>query len=101
MFYNYSEIIGGGQAARLQRILKGDENMNEYDMSILDRIYQSYVCGGDSLTFRLRKDPKADRTISALERLEGEGYIRIVSKTEANIRAAVTDKGIAYGNSAV
>ncbi|MCD8089946.1 MAG: hypothetical protein LUD81_04885 [Clostridiales bacterium] len=75
--------------------------MNEYDTTILERIYQSYVCGGDSLNFKLKKDPHMNKTISSLERLEKEGYINILSKTEANIRAAVTDKGIAFGNSAV
>lgn len=75
--------------------------MNEYDMGILDRIYQSYVCGGDSLTFKLKKDKYMNKTVAALERLEKEGYIEILSRTDSNIRAAATDKGIAYGNSAV
>ncbi len=75
--------------------------MNEYDEAVLERIYQSYVCGGDSLNFKLKKDPHMNKTIAAIERLEKEGYINIVSRTEFNIKAAVSDKGIAFGNSAV
>ncbi|MCD8158201.1 MAG: hypothetical protein LUD77_04690 [Clostridiales bacterium] len=75
--------------------------MNDYEQKILERIYQSYVCGGDSLNFKLKKDPWAEKTKKALEKLEEEGYITIVSKTEYNIKAAAADKGIAFGNSAV
>lgn len=75
--------------------------MNKYEQSILERIYQSYVCGGDSLNFKLKKDPNAKETEKALENLEKDEYITIVSKTEFNIKAAVADKGIAFGNAAV
>ncbi|MCD8214835.1 MAG: hypothetical protein LUC97_04210 [Clostridiales bacterium] len=75
--------------------------MNKYQQEILERIYQSYVCGGDSLNFKLKKDPHADKTAAAIEELEREEYITVVSRTEYNIKAAAADKGIAFGNSAV
>ncbi len=75
--------------------------MKEYEQTVLERIYQSFVCGGDSLNFKLSKEKNAAKLIAALNFLEQESYITILSKTDSNIKAAVTDKGISFGNSAV
>ncbi len=75
--------------------------MNKFEESVLERIYQSYVCGGDSLGFKLKNNKDADKIIRALEMLESENYIEIVGKTEFNIKAAIKDKGINFGNSAI
>lgn len=78
-----------------------EEFMNKFEETVLERIYQSYVCGGDSLSFKLRNNKEADKIVKALENLESENYIEIVSKTEFNIKAAVKEKGINFGNSAI
>ncbi|MCD7854540.1 MAG: hypothetical protein LUG66_02860 [Clostridiales bacterium] len=74
--------------------------MNKYKQSVLERIYQSFVCGGDKLNFRYKKEPIPENLLKALEELEEEDYINIVSKTESGVKAEITDKGIAFGNSA-
>jgi hypothetical protein len=75
--------------------------MNNYEQTIMDRAYQSYVTGGDSYTFNYPVGKKAfERAIyvETIEKLEKDGMLEIVSVGEKRMRLRLTDKGIDYGN---
>jgi hypothetical protein len=75
--------------------------MNKYGEIIMDRAYQSYVTGGDSYTFNYPQGKKAFEKaiyVEAIEELEKEGMLEVVSRTEKRMRLRLTDKGIDFGN---
>lgn len=75
--------------------------MTKYEETILDRAYQSYVTGGDTFTFTYPQGKKAfekQNYAEAIEKLEKDGMIIVISGGEKHIRLRLTDAGIDFGN---
>ena len=75
--------------------------MNKYAETIMDRVYQSFVTGGDCYTFNYPQGKRAFEKqpyIEAIESLEADGMVEITLRNEKRIRLKLTDKGIDFGN---
>jgi hypothetical protein len=67
---------------------------------ILDRLYQSYIMGGDVFTYNFNTaNPKTLEYLqNMLKDLEKEEYFTIKFMNEKRARLQILDKGIDFGN---
>lgn len=67
---------------------------------ILDRLYQSYIMGGDIYTYNFNtENPSKIKYIQdMLASLAEDGYFSIKSMNEKRARLLILDKGIDFGN---
>lgn len=67
---------------------------------IFNRVYQSYLTGGDTYTFFFKTDN--ERTIQsitdAIKELESIGLVNILHINNKKARMCITPEGISYGN---
>lgn len=75
--------------------------MDKTQQLIFDRLYQSYLTGGDSYSFQFKTENpnKIECYTDAIEKLEEAGYVNILFKSDKKIRMSLTNKGIDYANS--
>lgn len=75
--------------------------MNKITMTIFERAYQSYLCGGDVYTYRFEsKSPLMTKKYSeAIKYLEDNELVIIKFMSSDKVRLSLTEKGIDYGNS--
>jgi hypothetical protein len=67
---------------------------------ILDRLYQSYIMGGDVFTYNFgtASPQKISYIQNMLRELEAEEYFTIKFMNEKRARLLIADKGIEFGN---
>ncbi len=77
--------------------------MSETEIFIFNRLYQSYVTGGDTYNFIYKTDnkEKISEYCEAIKLLENKGYIHVLFQSDKKTRMSLTDKGIDYGNSII
>lgn len=75
--------------------------MDKTENLIFDRLYQSYLTGGDSYSFQYKTESEKNikEYKEAIHRLEEAGYIEILFQSDKKTRMTLTHKGIDYANS--
>lgn len=73
---------------------------SEQEEDVFARAYQSYLTGGDSLTFKLAGLDKRKRELytQAIDSLEKKGIITVLKRGENKIQLSVTEEGIDRAN---
>lgn len=74
--------------------------MNKLEKEIFERTYQSYLCGSDIYTYKIKTaSPNMREKIkAAVSSLAESGFLTQISETEGKIKLQITEKGIDYGN---
>ncbi|MBQ9603978.1 MAG: hypothetical protein IJR45_01045 [Firmicutes bacterium] len=73
--------------------------MTKYENEIFDRMYQSYLMGGDLHTVNFDKKTDINKKMNeAVDALQEKGLIEITFRSEQRVRFRITDKGIDYGS---
>lgn len=77
--------------------------MSKKAEEIFDKLYQSYMMGGDVYCFRYntKKDNLIEECKNAVKELEELGYITIKFQSDDKARMTITDSGIEYGNNSM
>ncbi len=67
---------------------------------IFNRVYQSYLTGGDTYTYYYKTDDKEQiqEITEAIKELESHGLIDIIHQSSKKARMCITSDGITYGN---
>ncbi len=75
--------------------------MDKTQELIFDRLYQSYLTGGDSYSFQYKTENinKIQSYKEAIKKLEEAGYVNVIFQSDKKTRMSLTDKGIDYANS--
>ncbi len=75
--------------------------MDKIARTIMERAYQSYLCGGDVYTYRFESESKAMKMKydKAVKYLEENKLAEIKFRSDDKVRLSLTDAGIEYGNS--
>ena len=71
--------------------------------AIFERVYQSYLMGGDtySFYFKTEKEKEIEAYTKAVKKLESLGLVDLLFLSERKARMAITPEGISYGNDAI
>lgn len=74
--------------------------MTEERTEILERLYQSYIMGGDVYTYNFNTEnpSKIQYIKDMLTSLEADEYFKIKSMNDKRARLTILDKGIDFGN---
>ncbi len=67
---------------------------------IFNRVYQSYITGGDTYTYYYKTDDRKeiDEITNAIGELSKNGLVDILYQSDKKARLCITHEGIAYGN---
>ncbi len=67
---------------------------------IFNRVYQSYLMGGDTYTYYYKTDDEMQiqEINEAIKELESHGLIDIIHQSAKKARMCITTDGITYGN---
>lgn len=68
--------------------------------TIFNRVYQSYLTGGDTYTYYYKTDDteQIKEITKAIEELSSRGLIDIIHQSTKKARMCITSEGISYGN---
>lgn len=68
--------------------------------NIFNRVYQSYLTGGDTYTYYYKTDDENQikEICNAIKKLENDGLIDIIHQSAKKARMCITPEGITYGN---
>lgn len=71
--------------------------------AIFERVYQSYLMGGDtySFYFKIEKEKEIEVCTKAIKELESLGLIDLLFLSEKKARMAITPEGVSYGNDSI
>lgn len=74
--------------------------MNKISKEIFERAYQSYLCGGDTYTYRFssKSEIMLKKYNDSIKYLEQEGLIKVKFISEEKVKLFLTEKGIEEGN---
>ncbi|MGN1317382.1 MAG: hypothetical protein ACI4VF_00090 [Lachnospirales bacterium] len=77
--------------------------MSKTEAFIFNRVYQSYLTGGDTYSFIYKTDDpqKIEEYRLAISSLEEKGFIDVLFQSDKKTRMSLTDTGIDYGISAL
>ena len=75
--------------------------MDKITKDMIDRLYQSYLSGGDVYTYKFESSSeiKKMKYDKALKYLEENGIAEIRSRSDDRVKLVLTDKGVEYCNS--
>ncbi|MDO4300134.1 MAG: hypothetical protein Q4D26_01945 [Clostridia bacterium] len=67
---------------------------------IFNRVYQSYLTGGDTYTYYYKTDDEQQiqEITEAIKDLEVNGLIDVLHQSSKKTRMCITPEGITYGN---
>lgn len=69
-------------------------------IKIFNRVYQSYLTGGDTYTyyFKTDDDQEIQEIIDSIKELENMGLVDLMHYNNKKARMCITSDGISYGN---
>lgn len=69
-------------------------------IKIFNRVYQSYLTGGDTYTyyFKTDDDREIQEIIDSIKELENMGLVDLMHYNNKKARMCITSDGISYGN---
>lgn len=75
--------------------------MNKITKTIFERAYQSYLCGGDTYTYKFESNSNImkEKYNNSIKYLEDNNLINVKFRSEDKVKITLTEDGIDYGNS--
>lgn len=74
--------------------------MTELATCVFARVYQSYLTGGDTYSYRYGEEKPAtiEKLKKAIDEIEKIGLVNVIYQSDKKTKMSITDYGIDYGS---